>query len=79
MSVAEYRTEIELSSEAKYWIVHMGPVLTLNGQPAPDWHRKLYAHSATHFPDEVSAQLFAANHQKTYPDREIWVEYPDEE
>lgn len=63
------RKKVELPSGSDYWFVHLGPIPQL-----PEWHQKMYEHSAYPFPTEAAANLFADQHIRMYPGRDIKVE-----
>lgn len=64
-----YRKKVELPTGSDYWYVKMGPVPN-----TPSWHQAMYADNSYAFPTQAAANLFAANHARVYPGREITVE-----
>lgn len=64
----EYRKMVELPTGSDYWFVEMGTIPDM-----PPWHQELYEFSSYAFPTKAAANLFAANHRRVYPGREIKV------
>ena len=67
------RKKVELPSGSDYWFVHLGPIPQL-----PEWHQKMYSNSSYPFPTEASANLFASQHKKMYPGRNVTVKRGEE-
>ena len=63
-----YRKRVDLPTDSDYWFVELGPVPDM-----PAWHQEMYSFSSYAFPTKVAANLFASNHQRMYPGREIKV------
>jgi hypothetical protein len=42
----------------------------------PGWHQKMYENNSYPFPTRAAADLFADNHRRMYPGRDIVVREP---
>jgi len=68
----EFRRDVPLSHDTKYWFVEMGPI---PGMPA--WHADIYQSSSYPFPSEEAARRFAMDVRERDWKREAWIRYPD--
>ena len=63
----EYRKTLTHSPDTNYWWVELGPI-----EGYPDWHVQSQPTSYP-FPTLAAANLFAANHRRVWPGREVEV------